>query len=325
MSKLKPLISLLFSLAAAAAYGLAVRWLVGVESSGALLGTLTLAFFLFVPLAVGALTVFFAPAQLRRNWLYAIFGPWLACALFAGLAAVLSLEVWICVLMALPVFFLVSSVGGVGMRLLLPPDKPGREQSGVLGVLLLLPLLLLPLEQQFPAPDSIRVVHTQIEVAASPAEIWPQITRVAEISESEHRWSFFHAAGLPRPRTATLDIDGVGGVRRGQWEDGLVFIETITDWQPNRSYTMRMAADTSQLEATPLPLQQIGGPYFDVIEGRYEIEPLAEDRVILHFTSTHRLSTRFNGYGGWWTDLFMRDVQNYILRIVKARAEGARA
>jgi hypothetical protein len=324
MSKLKPLISLFFGLAAAAAYGLAARLLIGTEANGALLGTLTLAFFLFVPLAVGALTIYFAPVQWRHSWLYAGLGPWISCLVFAVLAALFSLEAWICVVMALPIFLVVASIGGLLMKVLMPVDKADQSQTGVMGALLVLPFLVLPLEQQLPNPDSIRVVHSQIEVAASPAEVWSQITRVAEINEAERPWSFFHTAGLPRPRYATLTHDGVGGVRHGQWEDGLAFVETITEWQPNRAYTMWMEADTRHLTASPLPLQQIGGTYFDVIEGRYEIKPVAEGQVILHFTSTHRLSTRFNFYGGWWTDFFMRDVQNYILRIVKARAEGDR-
>jgi hypothetical protein len=72
---------------------------------------------------------------------------------------------------------------------------------------------------------------------------------------------------------------------------------------------------------SPLPLSEIGGRHFDVIEGAYAIEPLGEGRVRLHFTSKYRLSTRFNAYSSLWTDFFMQDVQRYILQIMKARAE----
>ena len=63
---------------------------------------------------------------------------------------------------------------------------------------------------------------------------------------------------------------------------------------------------------------------FDVIDGAYTIEPLTDGRVLLHLSSHHRLSTRFNVYGGAWTDYVMRDLQNYILRIIKARCENQR-
>ncbi len=61
----------------------------------------------------------------------------------------------------------------------------------------------------------------------------------------------------------------------------------------------------------------------DMVDDRYVIEPVGEGRVRLSLVSSHRLTTRFNGYGGLWTDLLMRDLQMYILRIVKDRAERA--
>jgi hypothetical protein len=191
-----------------------------------------------------------------------------------------------------------------------------------LALVVLAPYVITPIENTFALADSIRTVDTQIEVFAAPAVVWDNITRVRPIAPGEHRFSFFHLAGLPRPHEATLTAAGVGGVRRGQWEDGLAFVETITAWETERGYTMQMEADTSAVTATSLPLRGIGGRHFDVIGGRYEIEVLGPQHVILHFSSTHRLSTHFNFYGGLWTDFFMRDVQNYILEIVKARSEA---
>ena len=40
--------------------------------------------------------------------------------------------------------------------------------------------------------------------------------------------------------------------------------------------------------------------------------------------SAHRVSTRFNEYSGAWTDFILADLQGYLLRIVKERAEAAR-
>jgi hypothetical protein len=68
----------------------------------------------------------------------------------------------------------------------------------------------------------------------------------------------------------------------------------------------------------------VGGPYFDVLQGSYRIEPLTRG-VRLHLSSEHRLSTRFNPYAALWTDFIMRDTQDYILRIVARRAERSKA
>lgn len=323
MVKFKPLISIAASIAAAVGYGIFVRLAFGSEQLAGLFGTISIGFLFLAPLALGVVTVYFLPPDFRTKWPAAIFAPWIPCLIFAGLAAALTWEAWICVVMALPIFVVMSSVGGLIMLVIFKSTgQTGKTQTGLMGLLLLTPFLITPLEKQLPAQDSMRVVHTQIEIKADPQTVWRHITRVAPIAEAEHHTSFFHLAGLPRPMQATLSFDGVGGVRRGQWEDGLVFIETITEWQPGHSYTMQMQADTRRVQPSPLPLSQIGGQYFDVIQGRYAIEPLDDGSVILHFTSVHRLSTHFNFYGGLWTDLFMRDVQNYILQIVKARAQS---
>lgn len=323
MSKLKVLIPILVSFVLAAGYGLFVRLAFGNEQLSTLFGTISIGFLFFVPLVIGVLTQFFAPAQYRTNWVYAVFMPWVPCFVFSALAVAFTWEVWICVIMALPIFFSMATGGGLLMFwYFIVFNHPKKSQTTLALLLLLMPFLITPLEKQFPGQDSIRTVHTQVEVKADPKTVWNQITRVSEISESEHYFSFFHLAGLPRPRYATLSYGGVGGVRRGQWENGLVFIERISQWRPYESYVMQMEADTSAVPESPLPLREIGGQYFDVIEGKYAIEPASNGGTILHFTSKYRLSTHFNFYGSLWTDFFMRDVQTYILRIMKARAEA---
>ena len=43
---------------------------------------------------------------------------------------------------------------------------------------------------------------------------------------------------------------------------------------------------------------------------------------MLHLSSTHRLTTRFNWYAGRWTEPIMSELQRNILAIVKVRAEA---
>lgn len=321
---LRPLLSVVAAIGAGIAYGLATRLAFGSEQFGDLFTTLSFGFLCLTPLALGMITVLLAPSHLRRNWVYAIFAPWVGCAIFMALVTAFTWEAAICLLMALPIFLVMSTIGGVAACVAFIA-LGGKNQTAVMGMLTLVvfaPYVATPIENMFPTQDSIRTVDTQIEILAAPAVVWDNITRVRAIRDEEHRFSVFHLAGLPRPQAATLTAEGVGGVRRGQWEDGLAFIETITAWEEERTYSMAMEADTSAVPRSTLPLKDIGGAYFDVIGGRYEIEVLGPEHVILHFRSTHRLSTRFNFYGGLWTDFFMRDVQNYILEIVKARSEA---
>jgi uncharacterized protein YajQ (UPF0234 family) len=66
----------------------------------------------------------------------------------------------------------------------------------------------------------------------------------------------------------------------------------------------------------------VGGKYFDVLEGRYELESIGKNQVTLHLTSQFRLSTNFNFYSGLWSKLIMRDIQKNILEIIKERCEA---
>ena len=67
----------------------------------------------------------------------------------------------------------------------------------------------------------------------------------------------------------------------------------------------------------------VGGEYFDVLDGTYEIVPLGPGETELRLWSTHRLSTHFNAYASLWTDFVMRQIQGNILEVVRARAEAA--
>ena len=43
--------------------------------------------------------------------------------------------------------------------------------------------------------------------------------------------------------------------------------------------------------------------------------------MIRHLSSTHRLTTRFNWYAGFWTEPIMSELQRVILEVVKARSQ----
>ncbi|MBI3762383.1 MAG: hypothetical protein HY260_11055 [Chloroflexi bacterium] len=285
-------------------------------------GVMTIGFLVGVPFAQGALTMFLAPANLRTNWLYAIFAPWLSCGLFCVAVAVLAWEAWFCVVMALPIFLIISSIGGAVFCLIFAiRNRLSGPPAGLMVLVLLSPYILTPIENRIPTHDELRRVETTTIVHADPRAIWLNIIRLPEIGEGERPVSLFHIAGLPRPMEARLSNPGMGGFRYGQWEDGLAFAGTISDWRPDHGFTVLLKADTSRVHS-PLPLGEIGGKYFDMVDDSYVIEPRGDGTVALHLISTYRLSTHFNWYGHLWTDFLLRDIQHHILTVVKNRAES---
>lgn len=170
-------------------------------------------------------------------------------------------------------------------------QRAGANQASGL-ILLLAPFLIGPMEAQIGAPDTLHVVRNSVVIEASPDAVWRQIIRVPAIGREEQGRSPLHWIGVPRPIEATLSHEGVGAVRHASFEHGLIFVETVNEWVVRRSIGFSIVRDQSSMP--PAPFGEIGGPHFDMLDGRYEIEQLTENRVILHLSSTHRVTTRFN-------------------------------
>lgn len=317
----------LLPVGAGVAYALLTRAAFGSARLSDMFTTLSLGFLVFTPLALGVVTVLMAPPALRRRPPFAVLAPLASCLIFLALVLLVQWEAAVSLAMALPIFLVAAALGGVlawALHLTLG-RLSHRAVTRALLLVLAAPYVVTPLERARPAVDSIRTNEAHLAIQAPPSVVWGIITHFHLIQPEEQAFSWFHLAGLPRPLEATLSVDGVGGVRHGQWEDGLAFNETITAWEPERGFTMQLQADTSQMTDSPLPLSGIGGPYFDVLSARYELDVLAPDHVILRLITVHRLSTNFNAYGGLWTDFFMRDLSSYLLHIVKNRSETAPA
>lgn len=307
-------------LGAAVLYGGLTRFVF----QGPFLGTLSVSFFGFTPLVLGVLTVLLASEQEKRSWGYIIVAPWAPASACMALAAIFNLEAWFCIALAFPLFWLLSSVGGLLGYLIWRIAKVVRSKyfsTSMLVVLLMSPYLSASVERLLPAQTAIRTVHSQVEIASTPARIWPQITNLRPIQPSEERVALFSILGLPRPREARMTCTQVGCLRTGLWENGLVFEGTVTKSIPERMYWLTLTADTRAVQPSRAPLDQIGGPVFSMVDDGYVIEDRGNGRSILHLYSTYRVTSRINGYATIWLDLLLRDIQRSILQVEQRRCE----
>ena len=306
---------------AGVAYGLVSRLAFG-GGRVAAYGAMTLAFVMLVPIAVGFLTITLVPeGSERMRTSTALAG--VSCIACLALVLAAGLEGIICVVLITPVFLLFAAVGGVlggGMRRL----AGGRRMyaSGIAAVLLL-PYAAAPLEDRIPLPDTRRTVDTRVVIHADAASVWRNVVRPTGIRPEENRTRLVHRIGFPRPVTATLSHEGLGGSRYAIFERGVMLRETVTEWVPGRR--MAFTIDPAEIPATALDAHvTVGGPFFDVTDGSYEIVPLDRGRVELRLRTTHRLSTHFNLYAGFWTELLMRQIQENLLHVIRTRAEAGR-
>jgi hypothetical protein len=279
--------------------------------------------FVFIfPVCLGAITVYFASEDVRNSILFQIFMPWVTSIISLLITMLVGLEGTICMILALPIYFVMSSFGGLitGAVIKMTENKKGIQMLSF-SFLLISPFISGVSEHYYPLPTEIRTVRTEIPIEANPELIWSQIARIPKITE--HQDGFFYRMGFPKALEATLSHEGVGGVREAKFEKDLMFLETITVWEPPKVLRFTIKSEPENTPLTTLdPHVVVGGKYFDTLVGEYEIEPISEGKSILHLYSQYRVSTRFNFYTIIWSDFLMSDIQNNILRVLKQRCEN---
>jgi hypothetical protein len=284
------------------------------------LWTMSLGFLALVPLAMGYVTVdrYLRRASAEVSWYEWLFLPWLSVLITMAVSVAVKWEGAICLIFAAPIMLIFSLIGGALARV---SSKRIRSVPGQLSAVAF-PLIVILIESNFAAPIQIRTVETDVLIHAPAAVVWSNIKSVPTINSSELPRSWVTRIGFPKPVSATLSHDGVGGVRDATFTGGLVFTETIHQWEPESDLKFSIHANTDSIPSTTLDEHvSIGGAFFDVLDGEYRLEQ-RPDGVLLRLTSHERLSTHLNPYAGMWTDAVMRSIQSQILVVIRKRCEA---
>lgn len=279
------------------------------------------AFLVFIPLGMGILTTWLAEEKLIRKKRYRMLLPWASVLLFATVTFAFDAEGWACWVMALPFFMAFSAIGGfIGAWFRLRRIKNDKTY---VSLLVLAPFFLSPIEQAVTLIPGQYKAYTVIDIAAPKEKIWPHVTRVRAIDEQEDKGWFTRFLGFPRPIKAELNFEGVGAHRKAIFDKGLVFDEYVTRYDHLNNMTFSIKANPHEIPAATMDEHiVIGGRYFDVLDGTYELEVLNDSTCRLHLYSHFRMSTTFNCYASIWGKWIMQDIQDNILQIIKKRSES---
>ena len=305
-------------------YGIAMRLLFGTPpfnhpGPAGSAGPMMASFVVLVPVLVGAFTVH-AARKRSPSLLFAIFGPWIPTTCFAAGSVIALIEGSICIAMALPIFWIVSSAGGVLCWVVLKfVDVP---QGGVNG-LLLLPLLLAWPESQQPLPQALARSEDAIQIAAPPEVVWGLINHATAITPAEMSGGLAYRIGLPYPMEAVTRATAGGRVRKLRWGGGVAFDEPVTAWEENRHIAWTYAFGPDSFPPGALDEHVlIGGRYFDLVDTAYRLVPEAGG-TRLEIVVDYRVSTGFNWYALPAGRLLVDDAARTILRFYKRRSEAA--
>lgn len=300
-------------------YAIFLRLLFGIDSWDSLLTVMSVSFLFCLPTIVGALAIYFSSEENARSFKYKFFVPWIPIFIFFALTLALAWEGWACWLMVLPLFLIASSIGGfIGAYF----KFRKKDNTVYLSVLTLLPFLMAPVEHFVGAIPGTYKAYTFIDIQAPRETIWRNVTRVRAIEEKQDKGWLTRSLGFPRPVKAELNYEGVGAYREAIFTNGLVFHETVSEYIDQEKMVFSIKAYPHEIPSTTMDEHVvIGGKYFDVLNGTYELEQLNTTTYRLHLYSTFKLNTTFNFYAGWWATWIMKDIQNNILQVEKQRAE----
>ena len=300
-------------------YAVFLRLIYGIKTWDELFSVMSITFLFLLPAIIGALTVYLSDKEKVKKISYRIFIPWIPIILFFIITLILAIEGWACWVMISPIFFIAASIGGlIGGYLKLKKNNNKLNIS----ILVLLPFLISPIENLIETIPGTYKAYTYIDIEAPAEKIWDNVTRVREISEKEDKGYLSNFLGFPRPVKAELNFEGVGAYREAIFTNGLIFRETVTEYVDNKKMAFSIKANTYEIPSTTLDEHiLIGGDYFDVLDGTYELEKLDNGKHRLHLYSHFKMNTTFNFYAGWWGKWIMKDIQNNILKVEKERSE----
>lgn len=303
-------------------YGISMRFLFGSGALSELFEIMSISFIFLVPVVIGFLVVFINSKKQDLSFIGWMTQPLIPSFLTILISLLIAIEGLICAIVWIPLFMILSSFGGLIAGLVSKLMDNDKSKTYVFIGVLFLPILISPLEQLLEPSTTISKAKTQILINANAESIWMHIKEVPKISKDELGNSFSYLVGFPKPIEAKLIGEGVGSVREATFNGDVLFIEEVTEWIHHKKISFTITPDP---DIPPTTFDQhvvVGGEYFDVLSGTYELEKVTDNQFILHLSSEHRLNTRFNWYTQIWTNFFMNDIQRNILEVVKKRAES---
>ncbi|OKS87659.1 SRPBCC family protein [Mucilaginibacter polytrichastri] len=312
---------LILGIVAALGFAIIMRWVFAIDSFSRFFSVMTVTFLVGLPFAVGYITVYLCNLDTVRYKSNAFFIPFIPIVTFFLLTLFLKIEGAACWIMILPVFLILAGLGGLTARYY-KLKKEDRINNTYVFIVALLPFLISPLEKMISVIPGKYRAYTEIEIHATKTQIWQNVTRVRAISTAQDSASFTRFLGFPRPIKAELDTAGVGGKREAIFDKGLVFHETVIAYQPLKSMTFTIKANPYEIPSATMDKHiVVGGDFFDVLTGTYELEQIDSHTCRLKLYSNFKLSTTFNFYASIWANWIMKDIQLNILKVIKARAE----
>lgn len=301
----------------ALAYGLGVYFLL--ETIRPASGVVSGAFLLVQPAAICAFIAYMVDLRGRRSLIRYVMVPIWTLLVVVLVSLFVLREGVVCVLILSPLWIL---SGMLGSLLTLRFRRVVTDGRLFCSAVFALPLVAIQIESTVAMPRDDYVVTRSIVVAASPQQIWPLLRGIPDVRPDEGRWNVSQdIIGVPRPLSARLFGEGIGAERSANWGKHIEFKERIIEWHENQRIGWRFIFDGSRgWEFTDRHLAP-DSPYFHVTTGGYTLTSLDHRHTLVTLETRYWIATPVNTYSSLWGELFLGDLENNLLALVKGRAE----
>jgi hypothetical protein len=276
-------------------------------------------FIYFVPVAVGAVTVYVAESIRRRTWGYYLWAPVVANALFVLGTMLLLIEGLICVVIALPLFCALGAIGGLLMG---AACRLVRKPKGVVYGIGALPLLVGLVPPTAVDPLRIMAVERTVAIDAAPDVVWQHLHHTIDIQPHEMDHAWLYRIGVPLPKSGLTERTPQGPVRKVTMGKSIHFEQVATEWIENRHvrWVYRFSPDSFPPNALDDHVR-IGGRYFDLIDTSYTLTARPSQPTLLTVRMHYRVTTSFNWYADRVASVLVEDFEEAALAFYRARAE----
>jgi hypothetical protein len=270
------------------------------------------------PFIAGLLIVRFRPEGSFGGFGQAFL--WMISVLFLSMAlsVISGLEGLICVAMAVVPLMIFTLAGGFIYLLILR----GRSVFKDTAKAFVLPIAVIALLGQSAQGPEIYAIRNSILIDAQPSDVFASIQSIPDIKPEEVPTRLSHLLGVPKPTAAIWENNSDGQYRHSYWSDDVHFIEKITAFEENKRISWDFVFPENWIvEGIEDPHVKVGGKYFDILSGGYELEEIdGQTRLTL---TTHTLDNSGLGfYAKFWHHFFFEDFHKTILVLVKNRIEA---
>jgi hypothetical protein len=279
---------------------------------------MSMAFMVFAPLAVGAVTVYLAERKARRSVMFYFVAGATANMLFVFGTLLVLIEGLICAIIVVPIFGVYGGIGGLLMGAICRmTDWPKRAVYSFAA----LPLLLGAIPSSALEDTSLRTVSRSIYVDAAPHLVWQQLLNAGEMKKDEMERAWMYRIGVPTPEFATTQTQHDELVRDIRMGKNIRFQQRSSNWQAERHvrWTYRFTPESFPRGALDDHVE-IGGHYFDVIDTAYTLTPV-DGGTRLDTSMTFRVTTEFNWYATHVGDFLVGNFAEVALDFYKRRSE----